>query len=1306
MALTEDTNTEEQKQDDVFALDKVLRNLNLCRDLVIGGKSIEERKAALAEIDLTDGFLINGSDYNPAGKQLFEVTSETALSEGGQYLDDKIRFWTHKQYDHSEGKEHSEHHIISMRYKLSANDNGNGVPSATPEQVWVNGYKLFDAQESDPTAPKALRLINRVTELSQQVKEMLLEREPVRNFAKILNGSAKGKNFLAEIQGDAPFLEGLKQDGGFEHTYMPHLLDIIQEDGETIKLNCKNAADLKAKHGFHVNTVDKGRALKDQWEKSAVHQESGTRFTVRNDYKFDEETGRHTFSLNSFPEDVPEDRPMPPSYELVRLEYEYNEDGLFELKDWNFMDGNKDKFKSLSKQHDLVGFYQSCLNYLNKGKYPPIHDLAHENNLDDAVSEFHTPPSLEEGIECLWIPFNGRNLEKQAGPGGDSLGGGNAFMSRYKKDDGTWSECGVIIDLPFQPWGKDGDWEGIQPDFKAVWDKCDTILLTHDHFDHATLEYFAYQGLLKGKKIVCDPAVEDVVRARLGKLGVDKEDYPLFVNADDPDSGFKKLDDNRYAFDIKDEDGNVRFMNQLIRKCSEHSAAVDGFMLTPTVNGEQINETYYNYGDAYELAKAGEIAALEGQLALLTRDDLSDDVKERIIGTVPDKKEDVDYPAFDQTPLLQELSAKYPNKDFGKLYIVMHDPTNVTAAGHTPRPEEGKATWRECMKMVGNDLLFHVPFSTSSAEIRAMDEIISEKGTLRNSTEIGANMELRGQVMNKHGAHPDLDLRTTRIPADKHPQVAFDVTLEAIAEFQSKRKEDAAETATKRKDGKTAKQILAEDSVYQVLSVIEKKAKADIKKGNFKPVILHDCFMDRADESDEIWEDLFKKCGSNAPLDLSDLKKIPSKLFAEERKAIKEQIIADLQDTELKHQPDNLEKVVDYWANSNVDYWCLKSLANDGEIQFDQQKKCSRNDYRMYQALMNDQEQASIHHARTSNIAKFFRNFQENLLIRMTGPIGSAEEASASLYRYAHGESLLDYDEFVRNTGYEIDHDAPKTIFVTQTPSMGRAAQLAQDNLMKLIVKNRNDTVFCAYKNGFKIHNPKEKLGSMLASMKEQGWKAEWDAKNNEIRVHDQPFHLHGHGFREDLRNIIQKSRAKLHTFVHIPGWSNLMAGRELVEQEGGLNDTAEPKDFVGNKAEINPETGELDHTITDYLTPSYWLIRLRRKFGQQYGGVVEMIQAIVTRNDGNNKLSGMQVRRSEKGNGLGTFDDAVARIAKDDFAHAANMDHSARSAQIGVSTANIRSSAPPKSPSRAEMLAAQLRQDKRDAANDIGEPS
>ena len=166
------------------------------------------------------------------------------------------------------------------------------------------------------------------------------------------------------------------------------------------------------------------------------------------------------------------------------------------------------------------------------------------------------------------------------------------------------------------------------------------------------------------------------------------------------------------------------------------------------------------------------------------------------------------------------------------------------------------------------------------------------------------------------------------------------------------------------------------------------------------------------------------------------------------------------------------------------------------------------------------------------------------------------------------------------------------------------------------------------------------------------------------------------------------------------------MAGRELVEQEGGLNDTAEPKDFVGNKAEINPETGELDHTITDYLTPSYWLIRLRRKFGQQYGGVVEMIQAIVTRNDGNNKLSGMTGRRSEKGNGLGTFDDTVARIAKDDFAHAANMDHSARSAQIGVSTANIRSSAPPKSPSRAEMLAAQLRQDKRDAANDIGEPS
>lgn len=1293
MSLTKDLNNSKELKE-LFALDKVLRNLGLWFGPMIRGRSDEDRKDALEQINLDEPFVVNGSAYDKAGQQIVSITSETSYDETSGTLDDKIIFWKHTPYDQSNAQEASENYVIAMRYKQDPYQDQQDIPVTVPEQIWVNGQRIFNSTlnggSDSPTEPKFRRLIDRIQEFSQRTKETLMEREPVENLAMIFAGGSVGDNILKEIAGSTPYLEGLSENGGFKRTLTPFFLDIIQEEDETLRLNCRSVETLKALHGFTENTVEKIRSLRDAWEKSATHMASGIRFVTLPQYKFDEDTGRHIFSLHCYPENPPADMDAPEEIEIARMEYEYNDEELFELKDWNFFESDKAGFTNLSKQHKLLGLFQGSLNYLNKNKYPPIHDLIYEVGLDDALDEFHTPPTLEQGHECLWIPFNGRNLDKQVGPGGDNLGGGNAFLTRYKKEDGTWRERGILIDMPYQPFGAKGDWEGIQPDFKQVLDKTDTIFLTHDHFDHATLEYAAYQGILKGKRVICDEAVEHIVRARMSTLGVKKEDFPMFVNYDDPNSGLVKLNDTTYAHTVKDDDGNTRGYMQICRKGALHTADVDAMMFTPCFNNDQWGETYYTYGDAYALSEHGKKFAAEGQLSLLRHPHISDEAKQKLVEqTVPVSTEKTK--AVKDTKLLADLSSQHKDRDFSKLYIAMHDPTNCTQTGHAPRPDEVKKTWSELLKVCKDDLVFHVPFSTNSAEIRAFDDVIAQSETLRNSTDVGGNMEIRGSVLNKFGTHPDLDLRTVSITAKKHPQLLFDLALQGIEEFMTLREERAQKIADKRKDNKTQKDILSEDGPYQALKLMRTTAKRAISRGNTKPEILHRAFMS---DDTSVFKEFFAKAGfAGENIDLDSLKSIPTTLFQEAKDDIKAGIYQklDIAKHEKENPNESFDSVVNYWSNSNVDYWALKSILTNGQLQFDQLKPCTRNDLRMYTALMNEQETASLHHSRTSKIGKFFRNVADNLLIRTTGPFGTAEEQFATLYRYAYGDSLLDYDEFVRNTGYQIDDDTSKSIFVTQTPSTGRAAQIAQDKLMRTIVKNKNDTVFCATKNGFSVYNPKDKLNDMLASFKQQGWAAEWDARNNQIRVHDVPFHIHGHGFREDLRDIIKASRAKMHTIIHNPGWENYIAARELVQQEGGNFDYSDMKDFVGIKASYDDESGELKHDITDFLTPSYWLVRIRRKYGQMYGGVVEMMRAIVLRDDGNKKLSGTLVRRSGLGN-ISTFEQHTAHQAKTDFAQASGMEHSSRASTVGVAHANIRSPEKPRAPGMAEMVAMQLR--------------
>ncbi len=1168
----EATATEQHKDQGIFTLDRWLRNLGLWRGPSLLTANQDQKIAAIEAMDLSKPLSFSSADYDAEGYGLYSVKSETSYDAETGVLQDKIIFWNLNPFDPDTQQNQ---YVLAIEGKAETPPAPGVIPVLEPSQIWINGLRKFNGETDNAYDPQNRRLIDRVLELSQRVKEHLGNQKPVRDLARIMAGGGQ-RNITREIAGDFPVMEGLSESGGFDKSFVPYLLELLQGKDEKLTITARDFDHFKSMHGFSVNGLEPSRTLADSFDKTATHLSSGMRFTALNTYEQDAQSGHHVFTLSCWPENPPAGMSAPEKIDVARLEYAQDDNGHYVLESADFMDTDPAKLSPLERQISLVGFYQRCLNDMASGEYPKIHDHIYAARLNDLVTEMHAPPSLEDGgPEFLWIPLNGRNMQKQVSGGGASLGGGNLFMSRLKKDDGSWSEIGVLHGLPYEPMGLKSDFEGIQPDILPYLDKIDTIVLDHDHFDHATLEFYAAKGWMKGKKVLCDEAVEYIVRKRLDKLGVTKDLYPDFINLNEPDRGVIQKDDHTFAYPIHDADGNIRIWEQICKGGSKHTALTDQHMITGCYNGDHYNETFFLYNDAYEFTPQGQDFAAQGQLGL------------------------IGLPGVDQDNLQKTIKSE------DELYITLHDPTNILSSGHTTRPDEFKDAFRTEILLAGNDLVLHVPFSTSHLEIQATREVLAESATLRNMTAVGGNMEIRSSAMNMFGANPDLDLREVEFALEEYPESLFDALEASMA-----RLEDQGEISAK------VSEVISSLNIRFVVSGL-------IEDGGFSAG-AHDDYEE---------------------------KKIRTAL-----RLIKRDMREQLKDD--GKNPDN-----------NTDYRILGKIISHGCVQFE--RKCAWNDYFLYTAMTNNQPEAALSATRSSTMAKGFRDQPEKLFINVTGPIGSAEEQFATLSRYANGESLLDYDSKVRPSGYQIPHHTPTTIMITQTPSMGRSSQIAQDALIRKIVENRNDTVVVAIKGGRRIHNPKDKLDRYMAAYREQGINAQWDGANNVIRVHDAPFHIHGHGYREDVKDTMRRCRSKRDEFIHIPGLENWMEGKRVAAELGRNTLQAEPRDNVAMKPVANADTGDMDLVTTDYLTASYWLIRNRRKYGQQYGGALEMQRAIVMSGEANGRISGTQVRSEADG----YFEQRTASRLNGSFerASANDDDPAARTAGIAPSRADIR---------------------------------
>lgn len=1222
--------TEEQTEQDLYSLYNWIYHSGLGRGEFLDSETPEEMQEALRKIDFSKEMVLSGAGNDANGSIIGTFISSTKYDPETGTWDDKLTYSRHLPYAHSEGVEKEDMNVLHIRsVRAPGQDPEEPNPVLWPSQIWFGGSLVFSGPHSggrhDPYRPEYQRLIARIKEFSQRVKERLNAGKPIEGMGQVFAGGNLPENLSAAITGGAPFLRGITPKGQWDETESA-LTDYFTrksyKDGDKLKFslpaigNLNTVERLKALHGHRQNSVEPYRALGDKRKKIADHLPSGVNFEARTRYENDPETGHHVFRISLRPVYEMNDADVAKPFDVARVEYQddpENPDG-FILKKAQFMEGSPGKFKSWSKAMNLIGMIQDCNQDFADGEYPRFRDHAAEHRLLKYMEELGPPPSLDEGGESLWIPVYGTSMEKKIDTFGDGVGGGNVFLHRGRKANGDISTAYVIQGFPLAIGTSDSDVDAMNADFDPFTEGNEGVfVIDHDHFDHASLQFYAKRGKMKGEKVICNKRVQYIIEQSLTNLEVSKDQYPQFINYDHPDmvdlrktaqkvkgedGDDLETENGHYAYPVKDEEGLIRFWIQICENGSDHSALTDSHIITPCVDNKFVKDSYYTSNDSYGLTKAGWEFAERGQLALADN--------------------------FDKTGMsYQELRKAIDNED--QLYITLEETTGITSDGHAPTPEEFKDTFRECMKAMPSDMAaVLVPFSTNHKEYQAIREVWAESGTIRHTTSVGANAEIRTSCMNQFGTNPQINLQNVEVTYNKLPQEIYDVSLGAIRTelFAIVNREIALAERRNPKMTPSERQKIIEDARktydYQVLNYVINEVNKEQKKGQTKSEVIHKYFLSG---NETAYEEIVEKIGLERSARPRHMPNVVVPALVELKKHKDEWLRENIS--------DDIERRIA--RDSNPAYWMLRSIVNHGKVKF--HTMGSLRETNMYYAIINEQEEASLASTRTSDEAKKYRENPGKLGIISTGPTGTAEEHFASASRYSRYDSLFDYDELVRNTGY---HMPPEKMiwFITQPPSMGDKARRGQDRVLQDIAANRGNTIFCAYKNGFRIHNPKEHLTHFEEHFKNLGWKVKWHPESNQLRVSDQPLHIHGHGFFHDLldKHTDKRLKSKLTEVIHNPGWDSFRRFLELMTLAGRHTSIKTPDDHVARQPVKNKATGQTEMQVKDYLTPSYWLIRLRRKYGQQYGGILEMFKAVLLTQHGNKRADGLDVRSDKDG--------------------------------------------------------------------------
>lgn len=540
--------------------------------------------------------------------------------------------------------------------------------------------------------------------------------------------------------------------------------------------------------------------------------------------------------------------------------------------------------------------------------------------------------------------------------------------------------------------------------------------------------------------------------------------------------------------------------------------------------------------------------------------------------------------------------------------VTLHDPTAVRQEGRASTMEQTQPNLEQVFGWFDDKGIIATPISTNDAEYTALTNTAHLTG--RDITAVGRNAELRTACKNLYGMLHDFNLREFKLdpfeerkkPDPLIPREILDIYFEFVEGFD------------------------VDDINFKV-------REEDIQE------ILRDMNFDENDQ--DSYDEAYEQAKNQAEGEAYD-KALQRKYDRARQKA------ADAYKEELDPSEREHEK--------NVRLYMLNSLFKHGAVVFED----DYNDYLMYMAIMDRQETASIRATRTSQLAKDFRIDPGRLMIFSTGTQGNAEERFSTLQKFSDFFSLLDVDESVRNTGYKINAEDFVAI-ITQPAIPGNDE--GQDDLVNKLVSNRDITVVCAFMNGFKVYNPKDKKAAILKDLKKKGWEHKEDAEGN-IRVYGKPIHVHGHGFREDLLDIAKSIPSERHECHHVPDHDSYTIFRGLMKDNGLTHSGVKPDDFQVFRLNAHADKDEDKYKKVAQLNPSYVLVKLHRKYGQFFGGWLQLIRTTMLRREGDHRADGLMARTT----GDGVYQKKTARRHWEDVSNPDKFKPGQRTRKIGPS--------------------------------------
>lgn len=1211
----------------IFVLDKVLRDFGVWQGPPLDMMSDVQRAQNLAAADFSKPVLLTLSDYDPNGYQLVSMTSHTMYDEGRGILDDRLVFWRHLPWEeNAAGQAPGNQYILHLRFvrDRSAQYDDTALPDMIPEQLWWNGAQLFQGMSfgghQDPFRPEHRRLIARAIELSQRVKERLRNQGRVSELGRDFQAADLQMNMAGAAMGSAPVLRALN-DNGFDPvesyaakyfsdaSHRPVRLQFreiksltaqdLSLDGEdenaagTDPYGMSTLDMLDAANGYYFNSLDPSRQMVGIGEKAATSLESGIKYVLRTRRDIDQETGEIVYRIYAGAEDVPHDQNAAPAFELASVRYRDDGNGKYTVQSAKCMEFN---ITDRNEMTAVIGVVQRANHDIARGVYPDLYSVLSANGLERVVQQMGVPPGEKDGGEFKVMWLHGRGMNREIGPvGGGEVGGGTLFMSRVAKDDGRWSETYVLHDFPLIKLAHDSNYEGAHPDIMPLMQGIrngGALAISHKHFDHNSIQNLAAMideygdGWLKGLRVICRADVGYVIKKNLARLNVPKKNWPSFIEYEKSDGSYdqplQKTGDKEYLFTARDEDGVARIQVQICADGSVHTARTDLHCITGCYGDDIFHQSILSAGDSVGITDHGKEFYRQPQRKLA-----------QILGVDP---------------------SLLPEK-----YIALEETTSADDDDFAPSEDHFKQSARMVLESMPENLaLAHHCFSTNDIERKVMREVVNEPATLRHTTAIGANMEIEDANANIHGADPFIDLRDVVLAYDKIPARLYALLIPSIEMVLEKRRSDAAKTSERldtKGHSKTVDDLLAEDEVYSDLKDILEAGRREIKDADIpgKSRSFYDAFF----ANDDI---------------------APDEKYAN----IKRLVLNEL--NHHKREMGDALKEDGKYPDSNVAYVVLRDILKKVEYQDEHGETQSKfkgsfrfesrgawNDKALYEALMREDEEQefiSLRRTRTSEIAKRFRNDLGRLLLFTTGAIGNAEEQFATFAKLVRGESLLDHDPVSRPTGYKMG-EQDLVHFCSQTPSMGPDAGLSQQKQIAEFTRNRNKIWMQAIKNGLEIYNPGQHLTHFMAYWSQQkGITARWDAANNKITVHGRYFHFKGHNSRRDFIRKFEQDwydPAAVELY-HVGSKRNYQIVSDLVVDAGLPAPDPDPENFVAYEF-TKDDAGLIKREKTDFLTPAWWMFNIRRKWGLQYGGRLEMDRYVGIRRGAGRRSDALDVR-------------------------------------------------------------------------------